>query len=75
MTIPLGLAFVVSDHSQSPAVVMAGVTLAAFEHDRRKRWLIERGIEIVSEASRHLSAELKARHTLRFSLRIRRHAE
>jgi uncharacterized protein with HEPN domain len=41
---------------------MAGVTLAAFELDRRKRWLIERGIEIVSEASRHLGDDLKARH-------------
>ena len=41
---------------------MAGVTLAAFERDRRKRWLVERGIEIVSEASRHLGADLKARH-------------
>jgi uncharacterized protein with HEPN domain len=41
---------------------MAGVTLAAFEPDRRKRWLVERAIEIISEASRHLGEELKARH-------------
>jgi len=41
---------------------MAGVTLKAFEPDRRKRWLVERGIEIISEASRHLPDELKARH-------------
>jgi hypothetical protein len=41
---------------------MAGVTLAAFEHDRRKRWLVERGIEIISEASRRLSAGTKNRH-------------
>ena len=41
---------------------MAGVTLKAFEPDRRKRWLVERGIEIISEASRHLSDELKTRH-------------
>ena len=41
---------------------MAGVTLDAFGSDRRKRWLVERGIEIVSEASRHLSGQLKARH-------------
>jgi uncharacterized protein with HEPN domain len=41
---------------------MAGVTLEAFEPDKRKRWLVERGIEIISEASRHLSDELKARH-------------
>jgi uncharacterized protein with HEPN domain len=41
---------------------MASVTLAAFEPDRRKRWLVERGIEVISEASRHLSEDLKARH-------------
>jgi uncharacterized protein with HEPN domain len=41
---------------------MEGVSLSAFEHDRRKRWLIERGIEIISEASRRLPDELKARH-------------
>ena len=41
---------------------MAGVTLDAFEPDRRKRWLVERGIEIISEPSRHLPDELKARH-------------
>jgi uncharacterized protein with HEPN domain len=41
---------------------MAGVTLEAFEPDRRKRWLVERGIEIISEASRRLPEELKARH-------------
>lgn len=37
-----------------------GVALDAFEGDWRKRWLVERGLEIVSEASRHLSDELKA---------------
>lgn len=41
---------------------MAGVTLNAFEPDRRKRWLVERGIEIISEASRRLPNALKARH-------------
>ena len=41
---------------------MVGVTLEAFEPDRRKRWLVERGIEIISEASRYLPDELKARH-------------
>lgn len=41
---------------------MAGVTLDAFEPDIRERWLIERGIEIVSESSRHLPDRLKARH-------------
>jgi uncharacterized protein with HEPN domain len=41
---------------------MMGVTINAFEADWRKRWLVERGVEIISEASRHLSNELKARH-------------
>ena len=40
----------------------ADMTLEAFEHDRRKRWSVERGIEIISEASRRLSDGLKARH-------------
>jgi uncharacterized protein with HEPN domain len=39
-----------------------GVSLDAFEADWRKRWLVERGIEIISEASRHLPAGMKARH-------------
>jgi uncharacterized protein with HEPN domain len=38
------------------------VSLDAFEADWRKRWLVERGVEIISEASRHLPGELKARH-------------
>jgi uncharacterized protein with HEPN domain len=42
---------------------MTGVTLEAFDADRRKRWIVERGIEIISEASRRLSAGLKHRHT------------
>jgi uncharacterized protein with HEPN domain len=41
---------------------MADVPLDAFEADWRKRWLVERGVEIISEASRRLSPELKARH-------------
>lgn len=41
---------------------LAEVTLAAFAADIRKRWLVERGVEIVSEASRHLPSEVKARH-------------
>ena len=34
---------------------MAGVTLDAFEADTRKRRMVERCIEIISEATRHLS--------------------
>ena len=39
-----------------------GVSLDSFEADWRKRWLVERGIEIISEASRHLPDDMKARH-------------
>jgi uncharacterized protein with HEPN domain len=38
------------------------MTLQSLESDKRKRWLVERGIEIISEASRHLPEGLKARH-------------
>ena len=41
---------------------MAGVSIEAFEADWRKRWLVERDVEIISEASRRLTDELKARH-------------
>ncbi|MEO5359820.1 MAG: DUF86 domain-containing protein [Nitrospirota bacterium] len=39
-----------------------GLTLHVFEKNRSKQWLVERGIEIISEASRHLPDELKSRH-------------
>ena len=42
---------------------MAEVTLQSFEADIRKRWLVERGIEIISEASRRLPDAMKARHS------------
>ena len=38
------------------------ITLESFAGDRQKRWQVERGLEIVSEASRHLPEDLKARH-------------
>lgn len=41
---------------------MAGVSLEAFQTDIRKRWLVERALEIISEASRRLPEDLKARH-------------
>lgn len=40
----------------------ADISLHAFEHDRRRRWLVERGLEIISEASRRLPADLRARY-------------
>src|ERR1700730_13342047 len=36
--------------------------LDVFETDWQRQWLVERGIEIISEASRHLTDEMKARH-------------
>jgi uncharacterized protein with HEPN domain len=42
--------------------VMEGMTLDAFEADWQKQWLVERGVEVLSEASRHLTDELKSRH-------------
>jgi uncharacterized protein with HEPN domain len=40
----------------------ADVSLEQFEGDWQKRWLVERGIEIISEASRRLPDDLKQRH-------------
>jgi uncharacterized protein with HEPN domain len=42
--------------------VLGKMPLEAFEADWQKQWLVERGVEIISEASRHLTDELKARH-------------
>ncbi len=42
--------------------VLEAVSLEAFENDWQRQWLVERGVEIISEASRHLSDDLKARH-------------
>jgi uncharacterized protein with HEPN domain len=38
------------------------ISLQEFETDWQRQWLVERGIEIISEASRHLTDEMKARH-------------
>ena len=43
-------------------LVTGNISLDDFEADWQKRWLVERGIEIISEASRHLTEEMKARH-------------
>jgi uncharacterized protein with HEPN domain len=42
--------------------VIQNMSLEEFETSWEKRWLVERGMLIISEASRHLSAELKNRH-------------
>jgi uncharacterized protein with HEPN domain len=42
--------------------VVSDTSLDEFEADWRRQWLVQRGVEIVSEASRHLTDDLKARH-------------
>jgi len=42
-------------------LVVQDLTLETFENDWRRHWLVERGLEVISEASRHLPDELKAR--------------
>ena len=42
--------------------VLTGTSLEGFESDWQRQWLVERGIEIISEASRHLPDDLKARN-------------
>jgi uncharacterized protein with HEPN domain len=42
--------------------VLADISLEVFENDWQRRWLVERGVEIISEASRHLPDDLKTRN-------------
>ena len=42
--------------------VLENISLEAFATDWQRQWLVERGVEIISEASRHLTDEMKARH-------------
>jgi uncharacterized protein with HEPN domain len=42
--------------------VLENISLQEFGTDWQRQWLVERGIEIISEASRHLTDEMKARH-------------
>jgi uncharacterized protein with HEPN domain len=42
--------------------IAGDIAIDEFEADWQKQWLVERGLEIISEASRHLSDALKARH-------------
>ncbi len=43
-------------------IALADASLEAFENDWRRQWLVQRGVEIISEASRHLPDDLKARN-------------
>jgi uncharacterized protein with HEPN domain len=38
--------------------VIGDMPLDVFETDWQRQWLVERGVEIISEASRHLPDEL-----------------
>src|ERR1700749_3481848 len=41
---------------------VAHINLDEFERNGRHQWRVQRGVLIISEESRHLSSELKARH-------------
>jgi uncharacterized protein with HEPN domain len=41
---------------------LRNIELEAFANDWQVRWVVERGIEIISEASRRLPGDMKARH-------------
>lgn len=41
---------------------LTGISLEDFENNWEKRWVVERGVEIISEASRRLPHELKDRN-------------
>lgn len=43
--------------------VVTSTTLETFEASWERRWLVERGVEIISEASRHLPDGLKERNS------------
>ena len=42
--------------------MLGDMKLDAFETDWQRQWLVERGLEIISEASRRLPDEIKAKH-------------
>ncbi|MBF0607031.1 MAG: HepT-like ribonuclease domain-containing protein [Candidatus Magnetobacterium sp. LHC-1] len=42
--------------------VLEDVSLDAFEADWQRQWIVQRGVEIISEASRHLTDDMKGRH-------------
>ena len=42
--------------------VLGDTPLDQFEDDWQRQWLVERGVEIISEASRRLPDEMKARY-------------
>ncbi len=49
--------------SERVRAVMGDMTLEAFEADWQTQWIVERSVEIISEASLHLPPALKSRHS------------
>ena len=43
--------------------IVSGLSFEDFEADGEKQWAVQRGVEIISEASRHLTEALKRRHS------------
>jgi uncharacterized protein with HEPN domain len=41
---------------------LENISLDVFETDWQRQWIVERGIEIISEASRHLTDDMKNRY-------------
>ncbi|WP_375463191.1 DUF86 domain-containing protein [uncultured Methylobacterium sp.] len=50
------------ENAEAALDFVAGMDLAAFEADRRSLYAVTRCLEIISEASRRLDAETRARH-------------
>jgi len=48
--------------SERLRVLLRDLSLQDFETDWLNQWVVERGIEIVSEASRHVPEDMKKRH-------------
>lgn len=52
------------DASEKVRTSLRNVSMESFEADWEKQWLVERGIEIISEASRRLPEDMKKRRPL-----------
>mgnify|MGYP003334651745 CR=1 FL=1 len=66
-SMPALIEVVLRENNLAPERLQLEITEAALLRDlpdalSQMRWIAERGIEIVSEASRHLPDDLKARH-------------
>jgi uncharacterized protein with HEPN domain len=50
------------DAAERVREVLGDLSVDDLEADWQRHWLIQRGIEIISEASRHLPEDVRARH-------------